>query len=133
MALNNPYETYQQNSIMTARPEELTLMLYNGAIKSLKQAKIAFAEKNIQNINNNITKAEDIMSELKCTLNMDYGVSESLYALYDFMFNWLAQANLTKFEGGEKKVDDVVNLLEDLRDTWSEAMKIAKNTQRSGA
>ena len=132
MALNNPYQQYQQNSVMTARPEELTLMLYNGAIKFLKLAKNYIEVKDIEKIHTNIVKAEDIITELMSSLDMQYDISHNLYALYDFMYNWLMQANIHKFDGGAEKIDDVIKLLEDLRDTWVEAMKTAKTTRKSG-
>lgn len=130
MAMSNPYQQYQQNSIFTARPEELTLMLYNGAIKFLKQARINIQESQIDKANNNILRAEDILTELKCTLDMQYEVSNNLYALYDFMHGWLVQANINKLDGGIEKIDDVLRLLEELRNTWSEAMKIAKTSRK---
>lgn len=130
MAINNPYQQYQHNSIFTARPEELTLMLYNGAIKFLKQAKINIEQNEIEKAHNNIVRAEDIITELMSTLDMQYEVSNNLYQLYDFMYKWLVQANFHKVDDGVNKIDDVIKLLEDLRDTWIEAMKIARMSQQ---
>lgn len=131
--MNNSYQQYQQNSIFTARPEELTLMLYNGAIKFLNMAKMNIEQNEIENAHNNIIRAEDIILELMSTLDMQYEVSNNLYQLYDFMNNWLIQANFHKLDGGVKKIDDVLKLLQDLRDTWAEAMKIARlSQQKSG-
>lgn len=132
MALNNPYETYQQNAILTARPEELTLMLYNGAIKFLKQAKNSIEDKKVESAHNYILKAEDIILELMSSLDMSYEISNNLYSLYEFMNNWLVQANMHKDKEGIKKIDEVLNLLEELRSTWVEAMKLAKISQKSG-
>lgn len=130
MAMNNPYQKYQENSVLTARPEELTLMLYNGAIKFLKQALISLEANDIQKTHNNIIRAQDILTELLSSLDMEYEVSNNLYALYDFMYYWLVQANIQKDEEGINKINNVINLLEDLRDTWAEAMKIAKKSQQ---
>lgn len=128
--MNNPYQQYQQNSILTARPEELTLMLYNGVIKFLKQAKISIEENNVEKAHNNIVRAEDIIMELMSTLDMQYEVSHNLFSLYDFMNYWLLQASCHKLDGGIEKINDVLKLLEDLRDTWSEAMKLARQSQQ---
>lgn len=133
MAMNNPYQQYQNNSILTARPEELTLMLYNGAIKFLKQAIINIDEKYLDKAHNNIIKAQEIIKELMCTLDMQYEVSQNMFSLYDFMYDWLVQANIEKTSStGKQKINDVVKLLEDLRNTWSEAMKMSKLTRKSG-
>lgn len=133
MAMNNPYQQYQNNSILTARPEELTLMLYNGAIKFLKQAIINIDEKCLDKAHNNIMKAQEIIRELMCTLDMQYEVSQNMFSLYDFMYDWLVQANIEKTSStGKQKINEVVKLLEDLRNTWSEAMKMSKLTRKSG-
>lgn len=130
MTMNNPYEQYQQNSIFTANPEDLTLMLYNGIVKFLNLAKVQIEEKNIQEAHNNIIKAQNIVLELRDTLDMQYEISNNLYSLYDFMYNHLIQANCNKFEIGIQYIDEVSNLTRDLRDTWQEAMKIAKTQKR---
>lgn len=134
MAMNNPYQQYQQNSIMTAPPEELILMLYNGAIKFLKQSKIYLEEKQFDKAHNNIIRSEDIIRELMCSLDMQYEISGNLFQLYDFMYNWLVQANINKTNpDGVAKVNDVIGMLEDLRDTWVETIKIVKSSQKNGA
>lgn len=132
MTMNNPYEQYQHNSIFTATPEELTLMLYNGIIKFLNQAKIQIKEKSIEGVHNNVVKAQNIITELSSTLDIEYEVSQNLSSLYYFMNSNLIQANLHKFDGGSEKIDQVLLLVKDLRDTWQEAMKIAKLQRKSG-
>lgn len=134
MAMNNPYQQYQTNSILTAPPEELTLMLYNGAIKFLKQAKIHIEENKLDKAHNNIIKAQNIIRELMCTLDMQYEIAQNLYQLYDFMYNWLVQANVNKLKPeGVQQIDDVIGMLEELRDTWVETIKIVKGSQKNGA
>lgn len=130
MAMNNPYKQYQENAILTASPEDLTLMLYNGAIKFLKQAKTNIQNKELDKAHNNIMRAEDIIIELMSTLDMKYEISNNLYSLYDFMYNWLVQANMQKTKKeGMSKIDDVIGLLEDLKNTWAQAKKLAKKQQ----
>lgn len=126
----NPYQSYSNTQAMTANPGELTLMLYNGAIRFLKQAVAAIEEKNIQMSNNYMQKTQNIIIELMTTLNMDYEVSHNLWALYDFMRAHLIEANIHKDAG---KVQEVIELLEDLRNTWAEAIKLARTEKAVGA
>lgn len=128
--MNNPYQKYSNAQAMTAAPGELTLMLYNGAIRFLKQALTAMEQKQIEQTNKYLLKAQDIVSELMATLNMDYPISKNMMALYDFMNHSLIQANLSK---ESKPVHDVIGLLEDLRDTWSEVLKLNRAQQSQAA
>tara|TARA_B100000965_G_C19468594_1_gene703023 strand:- start:56 stop:454 length:399 start_codon:yes stop_codon:yes gene_type:complete len=120
---NNKYQQYKNQSIMTAPPEELTLMLYEGALKFLKQAKIFMDSKDIEKTHNAIMRAKKIITELNVTLNMDYEISKNLRSLYSFMNERLSQANMKK---DPSMIDEVIRLLEKLKDTWKQAMKIAK-------
>lgn len=115
----NPYQQYRQNSVMTAPPEELTLMLYEGLVKFIKRAKMMMMQGKIQETHDAIMRAEDIVSELNVSLNMEYELSKSLRALYDFVQERLIQANIKKDAAG---LDDVLGLAEEFRDAWKEAM-----------
>ncbi|EOD00378.1 flagellar export chaperone FliS [Caldisalinibacter kiritimatiensis] len=126
MAMKNPYSQYQQNSVMTASPEELTLMLYNGAVKFIKQGKVFLEQKDMEKAHNSIVRAQDIISELNITLNMDYEISKNLRSLYTFILERLMDANIKK---DIKILDEVLPLVEELRDTWKEAMQLAKKNR----
>jgi len=128
--VNNPYQTYSNTQAMTATPGELTLMLYNGAIRFLKQAKSAIEEKQIEQGNNFLLKSQNIIIELMTTLDMSYEVSQNLWDLYDFMRRHLVEANLKK---DPRRVQDVIELLEDLRNTWAEAIKLVRAEKAVGA
>ncbi|RKD23703.1 flagellar export chaperone FliS [Caminicella sporogenes] len=108
---------------MTAPPEELTYMLYDGIVKFLKKAKIYMEQKDFEGINDSLKRAQDIITELNITLNMDYEISKNLRSLYDFMLRRLIDANIKK---ESSIVDEVLDLAVDLRDTWKEAVKLAK-------
>lgn len=123
MALNNPYAKYKEQSVNTATPEELTLMLYDGCIKFINIAKIAIEEKDFQAAHKNIIKAEDILTEFIITLNMDYEISKNLKELYVFYYNLLVEANLKK---DIQKLEQVKEFVVDLRNTWKEAMILAR-------
>jgi flagellar protein FliS len=121
------YETYKQNSIFTASPEELTLMLYNGLIKFIMLSQKAIEDRDIQKAHESIIRAEDIILEFKATLDMQYELSNGLSLLYDYMLDRLFDANIKK---DTEILDEVLHFAKDLRDTWAQAMKIAKQQGR---
>lgn len=122
--MNNPYKQYQTNSVMTATPEELTLMLYNGAIKFCNLGKEAIEKKDIQGSHMNIVKAQAIIQELKVTLDDKYPIAQEMKRLYEFIEQLLVQANLHK---DIEELNDALALIRDFRDTWQEAMKARKH------
>ena len=121
--LLNPYAKYKENSVNTATKEELTLMLYDGCIKFMNLAKIGIEEKNIEKANDNLLKAQAIITELDITLNMDIEISKNMHSLYDFSLSRLVDANLKK---DASLIDDAKSVIVDLRDAWKEAMNIVK-------
>ncbi len=127
MVTSNAYDTYKQNSIFTASPEELTLMLYNGLIKFIMLAQKAIEDKDIQKAHESIIRAEDILMEFKATLDMQYELSHGLALLYDYMLDRLFDANIKK---DTKVLAEVLHFAKDLRDTWAQAMKIAKTQEK---
>ncbi|MGQ9556364.1 MAG: flagellar export chaperone FliS [Desulfurispora sp.] len=123
MSLPNPYQQYRQNAISSAAPGELTLMLYNGAIKFLYQAREALETRNVSGAHEALVRAQEIVQYLHDTLDMQYEISGNLAALYDFMLRRLCQANIKK---ETSPVEEVLPLLEDLRDTWGRALQAVK-------
>ena len=123
MSLNKAVYQYQQSSVFTATPEELTLMLYNGCIKAIRFAEISVDDKNYEKANFYICKAEAIIRELRNTLDMKYEISENLYNLYTYFLNRLIEANVKK---DKSILEEVLHFVEDIRDTWSQAMKQAR-------
>ncbi|MBU5676695.1 flagellar export chaperone FliS [Alkaliphilus sp. MSJ-5] len=124
MAMKNPYSQYKQNSIMTASPQELTLMLYNGALKFIGMSKIYIEQKDIPKANESIMRAQDIIQELNITLNMDYEISTGLRSLYIYILDKLVDANISK---DIKHLDEAAEMVTELRDTWKESMIISKS------
>jgi len=120
MADVNPYNLYKNQSILLAPPEELTLMLYNGCIKFIRQAQAFIDSNNISGANTCIIRAQDIILELLATLDMSYPVSGSLSQLYNYINRRLIDANIEKNTG---ILEEVLNLVTELRDTWAEAVK----------
>lgn len=114
---------YLEQKIMSAKPQELTLMLYEGVVKFIKKAKLYNEQNNIEKTNNMIIRAEAIITELQSTLNMDYEISKDLADLYEFITFSLTQANIEK---DNKYLDDALVIAEELRDTWKQAMESLK-------
>ena len=117
------HDAYLEQKIMSAKPEELTYMLYEGLVRFIKKAKLFNDQKNIPKTHDSILRAEAIVAELRSTLNMDIEVSNQLDSLYEFMLNHLMEANLEK---SNTKLDEVLGLSEDLKETWKQAMDSLK-------
>lgn len=126
MALPNAYAQYAQyntNKIMSASPAELTLMLYDGAIKFCNMAIMALEQNNIQKANDSIIRVQRIIDEFRATLDMKYPVAEDFDRVYKYILSRLLEANLQK----DKEILEEVNThLHSMRDTWKEVMKKAK-------
>lgn len=122
MAINNPYETYQKNKILTASPAELTLILYEGAIKFCNIAIRAIEEGDIEKANTNIIKTEKIIDEFRATLNRKYEVAKDFEIVYDYIYAHLIEGNIKK---SKEELELALNELRSMRDTWKEVMKTA--------
>ena len=123
--INNAYQQYQYNSIMSASPERLMIMLFDGALKFVKLARKDIEQKNLAGANYNLTRAQDIITELDQSLDMSYDVSENLASVYDFIYRQLVNANIKKDVYG---LDIVESMLTELKDTWSQAyLTLKKN------
>ncbi|EJL30566.1 flagellar export chaperone FliS [Brevibacillus sp. BC25] len=121
--LQNAAQTYQSNQVTTATPADLTLMLYNGALKFIKQAKAALEEKDIIKAHEASLKVQNIIYELMSTLNSDYDISKEFSKLYEYMLKRTIEANMRK---DVRILQEVEELFVQFRDTWKEAMLLAK-------
>lgn len=123
MALPNAYAQYANNKVLTASPAELTLMLYEGAIKFCNIAEAAVEEKDISKANTNIKKVQKIIDYLRQTLDMKYPVAQDFERMYVYLSQRLVEANVKK----DKEILEEVNThLHSIRDTWKEVMRINK-------
>lgn len=114
---------YQRNAIMTASPAELTLMLYDGAIKFCNIALAAIEEKNVQKAHTNIKKAEAIITELRASLDRKYPVWEDFERVYEYIYNNLLEANMRK---EKEPLEEALGRIREMRDTWKEVMRLNK-------
>lgn len=120
MPLQNPYEQYQRNKILTATPAEITLMLYEGAIKFCNIAIMAIESNDMKKAHTNIMKTQRIIEEFRNTLDRKYEVAEDFDRIYVYVLRRLFDANIKK----DKEILEEVNgHLRSLRDTWKEVMK----------
>lgn len=121
--MNNVLNQYKQNAVYTATPEELTLMLYDGCIKFMNMAKYHIEKGNVPKTHESLIRAQDIIYELRATLDDKYEISSNFRKLYDFVLDRLINANLRK---EIKPIDEALEIMTGLRDTWKEAMKQVK-------
>jgi flagellar secretion chaperone FliS len=126
MATKNPYQSYQANSVQTASPGELTLMLYNGCLKFIKLARKAIEEKNVEERNTNLVKAQKIIQELMVTLNMDYEVAKHMMTMYDYIYRRLVEANI---KNDVEILDEVEGYVTEFRDTWKQVIQLNRQRQ----
>ncbi|WP_273124413.1 flagellar export chaperone FliS [Bacillus weihaiensis] len=126
MAMNNPYTAYQQNSVTTATPGELTLMLYNGCLKFIKQASVAIENKHYEEKNINVQKAQKIVTELMVTLNTDQEISNNLMVMYEYINHRLTEANI---QNDSAILEEVEGLVVEFRDTWKQAIQLNRQQQ----
>lgn len=120
MALPNAYAQYNNSKVLTASPAELTLMLYDGAIRFCNVAETAIESKDVQKAHNNIIKVQRIVDYLRQTLDMKYPVAEDFERIYSYLSTRLIQANLKK---DIEILKEVNSHLHEVRDTWKEVMR----------
>lgn len=118
----NPYlQQYNNSKILTASPAELTLMLYEGAIKFCNIAIVGIEQKDIQKAHTNIVKAEKIIEHLRITLDMKYPVAQDFERIYEYLDRRLVMANMKK---DIEILEEVLTHLRSVRDTWKEVMRL---------
>ncbi|WP_419877931.1 flagellar export chaperone FliS [Brevibacillus centrosporus] len=123
MIQTSAQNAYKQNQFGTATPEELTLMLYEGAIVFIRRAKQAIQDNNSNQAHNLITRVQDIISELIITLDRKYPIAEQMLLLYDYMNSRLIEANIKK---DSTVLEEVEGFFQEFRETWKQAMLLAR-------
>lgn len=115
---SSAYKTYETNYVTTATPEKLLVMLHEGAIKFLRLAELAIDDKNIERRSHNLVKAQDILFELRVTLNHDAGeIASNLEKLYEYMHHQLVQANI---KNDKNLVIEVREMITELKEIWKQ-------------
>ncbi len=124
---SNRANMYMRNAVMTASPAELVLMLYDGAIRFCNMAIMAMEKKDIEGAHNNIRKAENIITELRGSLDRKYPVWEDFERVYEYIYRRLVEANMQK---DPEIVEDALKYIREMRDTWKEVMRLNKVGQK---
>lgn len=119
----NAAAVYKDNRILTATPAELTLMLYEGAIKFCNIAIIAIEKNDIEKSNINIIKAERIIAELRVTLDFKYPSAIQFELVYDYIYRRLIEGNISK---NKEIIEEALEYIREMRDTWKDIMKLVK-------
>ena len=120
MALPNAYAAYNNSKILTASPAELTLMLYDGAIKFSNIAIQGIESRDIEKAHNNIVKVENIIQEFQITLDHKYPVAQDFDKVYNYILRRLQEANVKK---DKAIMEEVLEHLRTMRDTWKTVMQ----------
>lgn len=109
---------YRQGAVLAATPGELVVMLYDGARRFLRQANVAMREGQVERSHNTLRRAELIIAHLDGVLDFDQGeIPERLHAIYQFC---LAHLNAARREQDPGKLEEVSELLGELREAWSQ-------------
>ncbi len=116
--LSDAYNQYRRVAVSTARGEKLLLMLYDGLILDLKQAKQAIGQKDPATAHTYLMKSQEIILELMRTLRMEYEISAKLFSLYDYLRRRLAMANTRK---DAAVIEEVLKIVTGLRAAWAAA------------
>ena len=122
----NPYAShkndYLRNQEMSASPNKLIEMLIEGAIKSIKKAEMAIEDKKIEAANNEIVHAQDIVDELKFSVNKEIegDIPQQLISTYDVVEQELIQANIHK---DKNHLEIALTMLNELLDAWKQITK----------
>jgi len=128
MAGQNPYAQYNNSKILTASPAELTLMLYEGAIKFCNIAIMGIEQGDVQKAHDNIVKVQRIVEEFRATLDMKYEVAKDFDRVYVYLQKRLLDANMKK---DKEIVEEVAGHLREMRNTWKEVMHTSNTPKQS--
>jgi len=112
---------YKNQQVMTASPEQLTLLLYNGALRFLTESILAMEQGDVQKSYNANLRVQDIVHEFVVTLDMSYELSKTWAQLYEYIEYCLIQGNIKK---DVEQLQNAKSMLTEMRDTWAEAMKL---------
>lgn len=121
--MQNAAMAYQSTKVQTASPAELTLMLYEGAIKFCNIALGAIENNDITKANTNIIKAEKIINKLRETLDPKYPISKDFENVYKYIYTQLIEANIRK---DKDALEEALNRIREMRDTWKEVMELTR-------
>ena len=121
--VNNAANAYKNSKIMTASPAELTLMLYDGAVKFCNVALISLERNDYEKVSENLIKAQKIIMEFRSTLDFKYPVAKDFDVVYEYIYRRLVDANMKK---DAEIIEEALKHIKEMRETWKEVMRINK-------
>ena len=129
MNLRNGYIQYREQSVMTASPGDLVLMLYDGCLRQLRLARLSLSpgeggRADFETASQALKKAQDIVMELINGLDFNYDIAKQLFRLYEYASHEMVQANVRK---DSLFLDSVEEIMSDLRNTWEQAIRISRS------
>jgi flagellar secretion chaperone FliS len=124
-------QAYRESAVLTAPPERLVVMLYDGARRFLHQASVAMRAGDVPVAHERLRRAEAIVEHLRATLDPDQGeISARLDAIYVFSLRQLAEARMQQ---DADKLEQVGELLGELRSAWATVAEAPRTAQAAGA
>ncbi|WP_378953340.1 flagellar export chaperone FliS [Pelosinus sp. sgz500959] len=129
MNATNTANAYKRQQIMTASPEELTLMLYNGAIRFVTESILAVEKNEIEKAHIANMRAQNIVREFMVTLDMKQEISQNWLLIDEYILHCLIQGNIKK---DKTQLESAKKLLLEFRDTWFQAMKQVRGNKAVG-
>ncbi|MCI8306456.1 MAG: flagellar export chaperone FliS [Lachnospiraceae bacterium] len=121
--VNNAASAYKNSKIQTASPAELTLMLYDGAVKFCNVALISLEKNDYEKVSENLIKAQKIIMEFRSTLDFKYPVAKDFDVVYEYIYRRLVDANLKK---DAEIIEEALKHIKEMRETWKEVMRLNK-------
>jgi|SRR5690625_4717205 len=128
MSSRAAYQTYQNNAVNTASGGDLTLMLYNGCIRFIKQAMKDIEDKDFENKNLHIQKAQNIIQELMLTLDPNIEISKQMMPIYDYINFQLTEANV---KNSNEALAEALTFVTEFRDTWKQVIAATRKAEYS--
>jgi flagellar protein FliS len=112
-------QAYRENAVLSATPAQLVVMLYDGARRFLRQAATAMRAGEVERAHNTLRRAELIVAHLDGVLDDEQGeeLAERLHSIYQFCLTHLNRGRMSQDAG---KLEEVGDLLGELRQSWSE-------------
>ncbi len=123
MNATNTANAYKRQQIMTASPEELTLMLYNGAIRFVTESILAIDKKELGKAHTANMRAQNIVREFMVTMDMKQEISKKWLLIDEYILHCLIQGNIKK---DKAQLEEAKRFLVEFRDTWFQAMKLVR-------
>jgi flagellar secretion chaperone FliS len=124
MAYAAAHNAYRRTNVETATREGLLIMLYDGLLRFMRIAQNAMEANDVVNTHTNLIKAQDIVVELRSSLDMQYEISHALDALYEYFLRKLVAANVDK---SAKPLEEIRPRIEELREAWLQASIIVRS------